>query len=140
MMIYNFVKYIQWPANNNSQQFVIGVIGDDEVFNTLNSWYDGKVRGNKTFAIKNFSSAAEVAGCDILYVAKGASNQFDEIKTKLSNAATLIITDKPGLGQKGSGINFKTVNGKLAFEMNQGVIESSKLKVSSQLTAMAIII
>jgi len=138
MMIYNFIKYIQWPEA--SQEFVIGVIGDDEVYGTLKAWYDGKVRGNKKFTIKKFNSAAEISNCNIIYVAKGASNQFASIKSKVNTANTLLITDKPGLGQKGSGINFKTVNNKLAFELNQQVIESSNMKVSSQLTAMAILI
>ena len=139
MMIYNFVKYIQWPGDNSSE-FVIGVIGSDDVYNTLKGWYDGKVKGNKTFVIKNFASAADVKNCHILYVGKDASNNFEDIKGKLNTASTLLITDKPGLGKKGSGINFKTVNSKLAFELNQQVIEQSNLKVSSQLTAMAILI
>jgi len=138
MMIYNFVKYIQWPAEG-SQNFVIGVIGDDEVYSTLKSWYDGKVRGNKKFIIKKFNSPSEITDTNILYVAKSSSNQFDNIKTQ-AGGNTLLITDKPGLGKKGSGINFRTINNKLAFELNQAVIERSNLKVSSQLTAMAIII
>lgn len=139
MMIYNFVKYIQWPGDN-SQDFVVGVIGNEEVYNTLKGWYDGKVRGNKKFVIKNFTSPDQVQNCNILYVANEASGQFDQIKGKVNSSSTLLITDKPGLGKKGSGINFKTVNGKLAFELNQQVIEQSSLKVSSQLTAMAILI
>ncbi|MBL3656550.1 YfiR family protein [Fulvivirga sediminis] len=140
MMIYNFIKYIQWPSSDQSQNFVIAVIGDDEVYNTLNTWYGGKLRGNKKFVVKKFNSPSEISSCHILYVAKGSSKDFDEIRGKLSNSSTLIITDKPGLGQKGSGINFRTVNNKLAFELNQKVIEQSQLKVSGQLSSMAILI
>lgn len=138
MMIYNFVKYIQWPEAN--QEFVIGVFANDDVYNTLKMWYDGKVRGDKKFIIKQFNSVAEVQGCNILYVGNKGSNQFDDIKSKVASTSTLLITDKPGLGSKGSGINFKTVNGKLVFELNQQVVEQANLKVSSQLTAMATII
>ena len=59
MMIYNFLKYIQWPADKNSGEFVIGVLKDDDVFNTLNTWYGNKERGGKKFIIKKFESAAE---------------------------------------------------------------------------------
>jgi len=52
----------------------------------------------------------------------------------------LTITDGNGLGQKGSCINFKVVDGKLKFEMNQGTLTGSNLKVSSQLSSMAILI
>ncbi|ELR72698.1 hypothetical protein C900_01077 [Fulvivirga imtechensis AK7] len=139
MMIYNFIKYIQWPDHSDSEDFVIGVIGDDEVYGTLNAWYGGKLRGNKKFVIRKFSSPGEINGCHILYVAKESSKEFDAIKSK-TTSSTLIITDKPGMGEKGSGINFRTVNNKLAFELNQKAIEQSQLKVSGQLASMAILI
>lgn len=140
MMIYNFIKYIQWPDHTASEEFVIGVIGNDEVYKTLNEWYGDKLRGNKKFVIKNFSSPGEVSGCHILYVAKDSSKEFETIKSKVTSSSTLIITDKPGLGEMGSGINFRTVNNKLAFELNQKAIEDSQLKVSGQLSSMAILI
>ncbi|MFN7329218.1 MAG: YfiR family protein [Bacteroidota bacterium] len=52
----------------------------------------------------------------------------------------MVITDRNGLGAKGSCINFKTVDDKLKFELNQAAIETSNLKVSSALTSMAILI
>lgn len=137
MMIYNFIKYIQWPSKTD--EFVIGVLGGGDVYNTLNTWYNGKVRGNKKFVIKNFGSTDAISDCHILYINKTKSSDFETAKSKVGSG-TLVITDKPGLGEKGSGINFKLVNGKLTFELNQKTIKDSKLKVSSQLTGMAILI
>ena len=71
---------------------------------------------------------------------KSKSRDFDEIKTSITGKSVLTITDGNGLGQKGSCINFKVINGKLKFELNQGVVNTANLKVSSQLTSMAIVI
>ncbi|MEQ8575456.1 MAG: YfiR family protein, partial [Fulvivirga sp.] len=79
MMIYNFIKYIQWPGYDSSQDFVIGVIGEDDVFNTLNTWYNGKVRGDKKFLVKKFNSANDITGCHIIYVGKNQGKSFDAI-------------------------------------------------------------
>ncbi len=140
MMIYNFVKYIQWPDYDPSQDFVIGVIGEDEVYNTLKTWYDGKLRGDKKFAVKKFESVADISKCHIIYIGKDQGKSFDVINSKVKSFSALTITDYPGLGVKGSAINFKTVNNKLAFELNQKTIDQSNLKVSGQLAAMAILI
>lgn len=137
MMIYNFIKYIQWP--DQGQEFVIGVLGGGDVYNTLSAWYDGKVRGNKKFVIKTFNSADEISNCHILYINRNKSGDFTDAASKVSSS-TLIITDKPGLGKRGSGINFKVANNKLTFELNQSALDNSNLKVSSQLSAMAEII
>ena len=140
MMVFNFIKYIQWPDHDKAGEFVIGVVGNNDVYTTLSSWYGGKAKGNKTYVIKKFSSAAEVTDCQLVYIDRSKSGEFEAINNKLKGKGTLVITDKNGLGQKGSCINFKTVEDKLRFELNQQAVESSNLKVSSALSAMAILI
>ena len=139
MMLYNFTKYIQWP-DNSSNSFVIAVLGDDKVYETLKSWYSNKAKGAKKFSIVKFNSVGELGDCDILYVARGSSKQFEQIQATLGAKPTLIITDKEGLGKRGSDINFKLVNNRLALELNKAALDQSNLKVSSQLMNIAILI
>jgi len=140
MMVFNFTKYVQWPDHTQPGEFVIGVIGNADVFNTLNTWYGGKGRGTKKYVIKKFSSAEEVADCHVLFIDRSKSGEFDDVNDKMKGKGTLVITDKSGMAQKGSGINFKTVDNKLRFELNQKALEASNLKVSNSLTSMAILI
>ena len=140
MMVFNFTKYVQWPDHAASGEFVIGVVGNADIYNTLNGWYGGKPRGSKTYIIKRFNTAAEVTECHVLYIDKSKSADFDAVNDKVKGKGTLVITDKSGLGEKGSGINFKTVDNKLKFELNQKAIETANLKVSGALSSMAILI
>lgn len=140
MMVFNFVKYVQWPTNDNNKEFVIAVVGNTEMFNTLNTWYSGKPKGNKTYVIKKFNSAAEVTDCQVVFIDHSKSGEFDAINNKVKGKGTLVVTDRNGLGTKGSCINFTTVEDKLRFELNQHAFESSNLKVASTLSNMAILI
>lgn len=140
MMVYNFIKYVQWPDHAESGEFVIGVVGNADLFTTLNTWYGGKPRGGKTYVIKKFNSAAEVANCHVVFIDKSKSGEFEAVNNKVKGKGTLVITDKAGLGEKGSGINFKSVDNKLKFELNQRAMEASNLKVSGALSSMAILI
>jgi hypothetical protein len=139
-MVFNFIKYIQWPDEGDAGEFVVGVLGDDKVFDTLQKWYDGKPKGNKKYVIKKLSAATESSGCQVVYVGKSKSRDFDSIKENTSGKSILTVTDGNGLGQKGSCINFKVVDGKLKFELNQGTVAGSNLKISSQLSSMAILL
>lgn len=140
MMIYNFLKYIQWPGDKNTGDFVIGVLKDDNVYNTLNTWYGNKERGGKKFTIKKLSSPSEASSCQLVYVGSSGSNQFEDMLASLGTNPTLTVTNRRGLGEKGSCINFKVLDGRLKFELNQGAMDNAKLRTSSQLTAMAIMI
>lgn len=52
-MLFNFIKYVQWPDEGTGGDFVVGVMGEDNVFNTLKAWYDGKPKGSKNMWSKN---------------------------------------------------------------------------------------
>jgi len=139
-MLYNFIKYVQWPDEGSGGEFVVGVIGEDDVYNTLKQWYDGKPKGTKKYIIKRLSSPAEASLCQVVYLGKNKVREFENVKSSVTGRSILTITDGSGLGERGSCINFKVVNGKLKFELNESVVAESHLKVSNQLSSMAILI
>jgi hypothetical protein len=139
-MLYNFIKYVQWPDEGSGGDFVVGVLGEDNVYNTLKEWYDGKPKGSKKYVIKRLSSGREAASCHVVYIGKSRSRDLDEVVASTAGKSVLTITDGNGLAQKGSCINFKVVDGRLKFELNQESVATSNLKVSGQLSSMAILI
>lgn len=140
MMLFNFIKYVQWPDHDQTGEFVIGVVGNQDIYNTLTAWYGGKAKGSKTFVVRKFASAADMSDCHVVFLDRSKSGEFEAINSKTKGKGTLLITDRHGLGERGSCINFKTVNDKLRFEMNQQAIQASNLKVSGALTSLAILI
>ena len=139
-MLYNFIKYVQWPDEGSAGDFVVGVLGEDDVYNTLKQWYDGKPKGAKKYVIKKLTSGSEAASCHVVYIGKSKSRELDEVVASTAGKSVLTITDGNGLAQKGSCINFKVVDGRLKFELNQESVATSNLKVSGQLSSMAILI
>jgi hypothetical protein len=139
-MIYNFLKYIQWPNDAEPGEFVVGVMGEDDVFNTLKTYYDGKPKGAKKYSIRKLASASEAATCAVVYLGKNKTKEFESIKAAIVGKSVLTITDSFNLGKKGSCINFKVIDEKLKFELNQASVTGSNLKVSTQLSSMAILL
>ena len=136
--IYSFIRYVQWPTLEGD--FVIGVVGDSPIIEHLKKMAAAKKAGTRDIIIKEFGSSASVTATDILFVSKSASESFEDIKSKVNTANTLLITETEGLGMEGSAINFVERNGKLAFELNRHSVEEAGLKVSTELTRLAIII
>ena len=140
IFIYNFSKFIQWPAEYENGAFVIGVLGESPITKYLEDMASvKKVRGQK-FIIKNFSSVSQITKCHMLYIPSNKSAYLKKCLDGVGNNATLIITDKPGMAENGSGINFLIVDGKPKFELNKTSTTKHNLKVSAQLTKLAILI
>lgn len=135
VFVFNFTRYIQWPTNESN--FTIGILGNDKaLYKAFVDMASKKSASGKKIIIKNMTSANDAATCDILYIPIDNSAQFALVKSQnLKNV--LIITEKAGLGQQGSGINFIQVDGKMRFEINKDEIEKAGLKVSSQLLGLA---
>src|SRR6266700_3687343 len=132
-MIYNFMKYIVWPDDGGTD-FVVGVLGEDNVFNTLKSYYDGKPKGSKKYSIRKLADVSEAGACQVVYIGKNKSKEFENVKNVTTGKSILTITDSFNLGKKGSCINFKVIDDKLKFEINQASMSGASLKVAGQLS------
>jgi len=140
IFIYNFAKYIQWPAEKQSGDFVIGVLGNSPITDKLKEMSQSKKVGIQSIKVVSFQNVDQISNCHILFIPVDQSNYFDAVKSKVQNTSTLLITEEKNLGKKGSNINFIVVDGKLRFELNKMETEKANLKVSSDLTKLAILI
>ncbi len=139
IFIYNFTKYIQWPASHQSGEFIIGVLGNSPAAaEELTKVTSNKMVGSQRIVIKVFKSAAEIGDCHILFLPSAGSSKFAEVQSKLKGKPTLVITEKSGLAQRGSGINFILQDNKWKFELNESATQSAGLKVSKELSQLAI--
>ena len=92
---------------------------------------------NQSLLVKRFKSPSEITKCHIVYVSKEKSTDLTSIIGKVKSNSTLIITEKQGLVDKGAGINFIVKDNRQKFELNKSNVEKYKLKVSSNLEALA---
>ena len=137
IFIMNFTKLIEWPKSYREGNFVVGVVGESPLYLELSKMAKTKRIANQTLQIKKFTTANDVSDCHILYVSKSKSQDISSVLKKVKTHSTLIITEKEGLADKGSGINFIVKNNRQKFELNKNNVEKYKLKVSSNLEALA---
>ena len=138
--VYGFTRYVEWPADYSQGDFEILVLGDSPIIDQLKEMATAKKVGDRSIKVTRISSPAEIKKCNILFVPAAQSAQFATILSKTASQSILVITEEPGLGAKGSDINFITKDGKLAFELNQNAASKHNLKISNALMGMAILI
>lgn len=138
--IYNFTKYIEWPDDYKSGNFVIGILGESNVQGSLEAMAATKKAASQPFEIKQFSSVDQITSCHMLFIPRKQGAQLSAARKKVSGGATLIITEEEGLALKGSGINFIVQENKQKFELNKSNIEPYKLQISSSLLSLAVLV
>jgi hypothetical protein len=141
VFIYNFTKYFNWK-NDAGSEFTIGVLGSTALKAELEKRFETKPFINdKRVVIKEFRSVDNITGgCQMLIIPAMQSGKLDDVLAKLNGKNTLVITDKEGLGKKGSGINFIKVDGKLRFELNRAALQKNNILASSEIEKLSILI
>ena len=136
--IYNFTKYIEWPDSYKEGSFVIGFIGNNSyLLSELSKMANAKKAGNQNIEIRNITTLDDNAKYNIVFLLSDNSAQIGEVVSKAKGKSTLIVTEKPGLAEKGAAINFIVEDNKQKIELNKANIEKYKLKVAENLVKMS---
>ncbi|AHM61212.1 hypothetical protein D770_14790 [Flammeovirgaceae bacterium 311] len=138
VFIYNFTKYIKWPDDTQGNSFVIGVLGKSGITNPLKEMAASKTVNGKPIEVKVFNSIDEIKDCQMIFLPSNQSKELAAMRTKLANTSTLIISEKSGLAQQGSAINFVMNDGRWKFEVNQASTDLHGLKISQELLKFAL--
>jgi hypothetical protein len=139
-IIYRFTKYIEWPGNKQSGDFVIGIVGDSPLYEELSILTANKSVGNQKIVIKKLAASAASYSCQILFISQEESRDLKRIAPLTADQPVLLITEENGLAKKGSCINFIIVDDRLKLEINKNNVLSRNLNIASELLKLATII
>jgi hypothetical protein len=137
LSIYNFTRYVDWPASDASGDFTIDIIGHKSVYEKLKEVATGRNVGNRTIRVRFLESASNVTESQILFVGFWQSKDMPKVVEKVGNAHTLIISEKDGLIDVGSGINFVIRNNTIKFEIKKANIQKYGLNIGETLLSLA---
>ncbi|HEX4228904.1 MAG TPA: YfiR family protein [Bryobacteraceae bacterium] len=138
--LYNFGKFVQWPANaagTKSNLFNICVYGQDPFGATLYTTVaDGIIDGKRVVA-KRIVDAHEAVSCQILFISSSEDTRLKTILEDLNKAAVLTVSDMPQFSQRGGMIQFVLDGNKVRFEVDLTATQSAGLTLSSELLRVA---
>lgn len=139
-IIYRFTKYINWPDDKKSGEFVIGIVGDTPLYEELKNFTSNKTAAGQPIVVKKFSATAAAYNCHILFVSDEESGNIKRIATCTAGTPTLLVSETEGVTRKGSCINFIVVDDHLKLEISKTNIEKRKLDIATELLSLGIIV
>lgn len=139
MMIFNFIKYIEFTMPDANANFNIGVLSDDDTYKTMENWYDGKIyKGAHVIKVRRLKTAADISNdLNLVFITPDDSDKHSAVYNRLKGTNIMLLSAGEELSGKGSVINLVIVNGKLNFEISKKEAASHNIKISSQLLALS---
>ncbi|PWD97655.1 YfiR family protein [Marinilabilia rubra] len=140
LYMFNFTRYVEWPVEKRSGNFVIEVLGHVSVYEKLKEMVSGKKVGNQPIEVRNYMSVNEMGQPHVMFVGHWKSREMPQVIDKLGGESTLIIGEKEGMIDQGAAINFVIREGKIKFEFKEINARDRGLSVSSRLRQMGIVL
>ncbi|MDD5275862.1 MAG: YfiR family protein [Methylovulum sp.] len=134
--LYNFTKFIDWPADNY-KTFNLCILGTDPFGSLIDPIEEREVFGRpiKLFRLNNGYSFTpnKLAYCHIFFIGEPSATP-----PTLHNQLT--VGESPGFAQHGGMIGFINQDGRIKLQINLAAIKQSGLKISAKLLEVADII
>ncbi len=137
--LYNFINYIDWPANTlppAGGTITIGIIGVNPFGAAIDPLNGKQVKG-RTIAVKQLASAKEAGNCQIVFISSSEKARIPELLAELKDARALTVGEVDGFAQGGGIINFVFERNKVRFEINPDAAKRTGLTISSELLKLA---
>jgi hypothetical protein len=139
--LYNFGRYVTWPAKsfaNSKSSFAIGVPEEDLLVPILQQIARAKKIQDRPIQIRRFSSVADVRPCHILYLpASLPSEAQSEIIRKAGKRGVLIVGESDGILERGAAMQFVVEDNRIRVVVSRKAAERAGLTISAKLLQVA---
>lgn len=136
-IIYHFTKYIDWPEDKKTGDFVIGIAGESPLYEALKTSLKDKMVGRQKIVIKQISATSTQFDCHILFLSAEEASRIKKIASITVSSSILLVSESEGSAKKGSCINFIIVNDRLKLEINKDNVEKRNLNIATELLQLA---
>jgi hypothetical protein len=135
--LYNFTKFVDWPAGAATEPFRLCVVSDDALRQSLERTIEGEKINGRPLASLVPKTAEEARLCQVLYVGRNAGERETRLLNAVRDLPVLTVSDRAEFARRGGGIQFVRDANRLRFDVNLTGAERGGIKVSSRLLKVA---
>jgi hypothetical protein len=141
--LYNFAKYVEWPADafeRADSPIVIGIVGADPFGDRIDAVLRDKgVRGRK-FEIRRYPDSAALQRCHIVFVARGGKDRVADILERTRGWSALTVGEDASFPEAGGILAILVERDKPRLVVNPDAADRARLVIDSKLLRVATIV
>lgn len=142
--IFNFTKFIKWPASsfdNNTSPYVLGIYGNDPFGSIIKKIIGNRESNSRKWIVKYYSRPEQIKQCHILFVTDIKNSELRRLIKYLQDKSILSVGDEiDQFCQHGGMVNFTPKNAPKRFEINHKAAKNADLSISAKLLMLSKII
>ena len=141
--LYNFTKFVEWPADvfaDADDPIVIGILGESPLADALSTIVENRKVNGRPIAVVNVGTPNDIERLQMLFVGKDQDQSVAALLTLVGEDSILTIGETTAFAAEDGAIVFVRESGKLRFEINMTAAERARLKISAELQKLATVV
>lgn len=138
-LLSKFPQFVEWPdqALEGRPTVELCVAEPDPFGSDLQELLTGEQLNQRALHLRHVTSAADVAGCHLLYLPARGSGRHPLLGA-VADRPVLTVSDAPNFLDTGGMVALHVVGGKLRFDVDAAAARRVGLRISSQLLRLAL--
>ncbi|HWV16876.1 MAG TPA: YfiR family protein [Cellvibrio sp.] len=137
--VYNFIKFIDWPAETPSPSLRLCVVGANKEMHEALDQLNGKSANKREIELVYLTAATNASppleSCQMIY--RPSRSMVIALPQQLPKGVVLVAHEQDQRDPSASIILIRNSEGRIEFEVNPTAIAQAGIKISSQLLKLA---
>lgn len=138
-LLYNFLKYTEWPQSPGgvaNAPIVVCLMGGDPFAGRLQPM-SGRTVNQHVIEIRSISGIETATACSLLFVHANEKSQWPAMHMALMAKPLLTVSDFQGFTDSGGMIEFTRVDNRIGVKINADALATAHLQVEDRLLKLA---
>lgn len=133
--LYNFARFVEWPALPEGSLQVC-IVGRDP-FGPALAGLEGRSVQGRTVRVRRDVAVSDLGACQIAFISDSEERRLPMILRTAAGQPVLVVSDIEGFADGGGMIGLALADQKVQFDVNLAPIRQSGLKVPAQVLKLA---
>jgi hypothetical protein len=138
-MLYNFLKYTDWPAVDASAPMVVCLFGGDPFDGNLQPM-EGRSVNLRVIQVRGMDDPAAAASQCHLIVVDAQSGNWPALHTALHGKPVMTVSDDAQFIEQGGMIQFGHQGNRITVSLNKDTVEASHLRIEPRLLNLVTVV
>jgi hypothetical protein len=136
--LYNFTKFIEWPATvPTSEPFRLCIVNDEGLKRAIDRTIEGEFANGRALQSIAPRTPEEASACQVLFIGRTEPERAAKFLAATANLPVLAVSDSSPPPLPGIDVAFVLEEHRLRFDVNLSSAERRGLRISSKLLRVA---
>jgi hypothetical protein len=139
-LLYNFLRYTEWPAQAHAGATIdVCIYGRDPFAGRL-APMAGRSVNQRVIAVRSVRTSAEMRSCALVFINAEERAAWPALRTELARRSVLTVADFEGFARAGGMLEFTRANNRVGVVVNIDAAHAAQLEVQDRLLRLATVV